>query len=485
MIPDLLPRLRLRRFLLLLIPSAMLIASACSTGNPQDTFDSAGPVADDQAGLFRFIFWFAAVVFVLVEGAVIVITIKYRRKRDDEMPAQTHGNTKLELTWTFIPALIIIAIAIPTVRGIWDLAEPNTDAPTMSVEAIGHQWWFEFRYPGEEIITANELVVPVGTAVELKLMSQDVIHSFWVPRLAGKVDMVPTRENQMWFQADEAGVYYGQCAEFCGTVHALMRFRVVALPEEEYLAWVDGMHRGPDPLDPESVEAQGSTLFARNCSTCHTINGYNVGSYESEITTQDGRWNGWLSAGEDAAIVSAPNLTHFGTRKTLAAGIRDLTKQNLIEWITNPSDIKPGTRMQEHAAVYKDSNGNVGRANLTNEEVAAIADYLLSLKPGTQPVVETPDTPVDPVAAGMATFNANCTGCHNTSADRLVGPGLAGIGTRAETRVDGLDADAYITQSIREPGAYVVDGYPNAMTPFTGLSNEEVSNLIAYLKTLN
>jgi cytochrome c oxidase subunit 2 len=167
MLSDLLPRLRLRRTLLLLIPAAMLFASGCATGNPQDTFSPAGPVADEQAALFKFVFWIAVVVFVLVEGAVIYITLRYRRKSDEEMPAQTHGNTKLELTWTFIPALIIVAIAIPTVRSIWNISDPKLEGPTMTVEAIGHQWWFEFRYPAEEIITANELRVPVGTNIQL------------------------------------------------------------------------------------------------------------------------------------------------------------------------------------------------------------------------------------------------------------------------------------------------------------------------------
>lgn len=483
MLPDLLPRIRFSRLLLLLIPAAMLIASACSTGNPQDTFDTAGPVADDQAALFKFIFWIAVVVFVIVEGAVIFITLKYRRKSDDEMPAQTHGNTKLEVTWTIIPALIIVAIAIPTIQMIWDLNEPNVEGPSINVEAIGHQWWFEFRYPGEEIITANELVVPVNTNVLLQLESQDVIHSFWVPKLAGKVDMVPTRENEMWFNASEPGVYFGQCAEFCGLVHALMRFRVIALPQEEYDAWVQGMHRAPDAPEPGSTEAEGATLFAQNCSMCHSTNGYAVGSYEAEIASQESRWDAWLADIEGSALVSAPNLTHFGNRTTIGAGIEDLDEQTLIDWIIDPSRIKSGTRMQEHAFVYNTSNGH---ANLTNEQVSAIADYLFSLKPGTQPVVETPEPTGTPEEIGEALFASNgCSACHSTGSNAVVGPGLAGIGDRAGSRVAGLDADAYISQSVREPGAFIVDGFTNSMSSFAGLSDAEVTNLIAYLKTLN
>jgi cytochrome c oxidase subunit 2 len=463
----------------------MLFASGCATGNPQDTFSPAGPVADEQAALFKFVFWIAVVVFVLVEGAVIYITLRYRRKSDEEMPAQTHGNTKLELTWTFIPALIIVAIAIPTVRSIWNISDPKLEGPTMTVEAIGHQWWFEFRYPAEEIITANELRVPVGTNIQLKLGSQDVIHSFWTPRLAGKVDMVPTRDNQMWFKADEPGEYYGQCAEFCGIIHAMMRFRVIAVPEDEYLAWVDGMRRAPDAPAAGSTEAQGATLFTANCSTCHTTNGYALGSYEREIAAQDSRWNGWLASGDDAAIVSAPNLTNFGQRQTFAAGIRDTNKANLIEWITDPSQIKQGTRMQAHAVVYDTPDH---KANLTPDEVSAIADYLLSLVPGTSAATPTPVPGGDPVAAGMALFQANaCSGCHSTGTNTIVGPGLAGIGDRAATTAPGLNADAYITQSIREPQAFIVEGFsaPSPMPAFGSLSDTDISNLIAYLKTLN
>ncbi len=459
--------------------------AGCATGNPQDTFDTAGPVAEDQANLFKFIFWIAVVVFVIVEAGIIWITLKYRRRSDSEMPAQTHGNTKLELTWTFIPTVIIVAIAIPTVISIWDLAEPPADEPVMTVEAIGHQWWFEFRYPEEEIVTANELRVPVGKNVVVKLESQDVIHSFWVPKLFGKVDMVPTRENELWFRADEPGVFFGQCAEFCGVAHALMRFRVIAEPAEDYEEWVAGMRRPPAP--PSGGAVAGQTLFAANCSSCHTIDSYREGSYQSEVALQEGRWNGWLADIENSRVVSAPNLTHFGTRLTLGAGIRDLDRAQLIDWIDDPGNIKPETRMQDHGALYQTANG---RANLSAAEIADIADYLLTLVPGDEDAPE-PTGPTggtgggDPVAVGQATFATSCSACHNTSAATLVGPGLAGIGDRAGSTVPGQTAEEYIRESIVNPTAFVVDGFGPVMPAFPQLSADEINGLVAYLKTLN
>ena len=482
MLFNLLPRFPRRRLLLLAIPALTAFISACATGNPQDTFDTAGPVAEDQANLFKFIFWIAVVVFVIVEFGIIWITLKYRRRSDSEMPVQTHGNTKLELTWTFIPTLIIIAIAIPTVIAIWDLAEPPADEPSMQIEAVGHQWWFEFRYPGDEIITANELHVPVGKNVVVKLEAEDVIHSFWVPKLFGKVDMVPNRENELWFRADEPGVFFGQCAEFCGISHALMRFRVIAHPEDEYNEWVAGMRRPPVALAEGSSAAQGQTLFAQNCSSCHGIQSYRAGAYQAEITRQAGNWSAWLADIENSRLVSAPDLTHFGLRTTLAAGITDLDRASLIDWIDDPRNLKPGTRMQLHAAVYQTDDGT---ANLTETEVAAIADYLLALVPGDadEPVNGGGGT-TDPVEVGQALFASNCTACHSTGSDTRVGPGLAGVGDRAGTRVDGLSADDYIKQSLREPNAYLVDGFAGGMQAFTTLTDEEIDGLVAYLKTL-
>jgi cytochrome c oxidase subunit II len=474
----------LRPALLLLVPVAIALLAACTPENNQSTFGTAGPVAKDQAWLFSFIFWIAAVVFILVEGAIVYIAIRYRRRSDsDKLPYQTHGNNRLEITWTIIPIFILAAIAIPTLIGIWEQQAdvPRDQGDILSVEAIGHQWWFEFRYPDHEIITANELHIPVGRPVAFKLESQDVIHSFWVPKIAGKVDMVPLNDNYMWMIGDEVGTFYGQCAEFCGIAHAHMRFRVIVHTEEDFLAWAEGMHTAPDAPVAGSPEALGKNLFAANCSSCHTSDSTAPGSYEREISSQQARWNGWISDIENSGIVSAPNLTHFGTRSTLAAGLTDLNQETLEDWIDNPESIKIGTRMQKHAAVYNMKDGD-GTANLTADEVSDIATYLLSLKPGSSTAGATVDTggPVD----GAEVFASNCTSCHSTGVDEKVGPGLAEVGGRAGSRVNGLSTDEYLEQSLREPKAFIVDGYPDLMPEWGHLGDDSIDALITYLKTL-
>jgi cytochrome c oxidase subunit 2 len=475
----------LRTVLLLIVPAIAGLLAACTPNNNQSTFGTAGPIASDQADLFIFIFWIAAVVFILVEGAVIYAAIKYRqRSSSDKLPYQTHGNDKLEITWTIIPVLILLAIAIPTLTGIWEQQNgaPSDKGEVLNVEAIGHQWWFEFRYPDHEVITANELHIPVNRPVGFKLESQDVIHSFWVPKIAGKVDMVPLNDNYLWMMGDEVGEYYGQCAEFCGIAHAHMRFRVIVDTEENFNAWIAGMHTAPDAPDTGSPEASGKSLFAGNCSSCHTNNSTSPGSYAQEVSSQQARWNGWVSDIENSAIVSAPNLTHFGTRSTLAAGIKDLNQESLVEWITDPSTIKIGTRMQDHAAIYNTADG---KAKLTADEISDIAAYLLSLKPGSGTGNEISDTSSDGDVDAVEIFVTNCSACHSTGDDKIVGPGLAGVGDRAGSRVDGLSADEYLEQSLREPDAFIVDEFtPGLMPNWEKLGDDSIDALITYLKTL-
>lgn len=472
----------LRTALILLVPLAIVLLAACTPDNNQSTFGTAGPIAKDQADLFKFIFWIAAIVFVLVETAVIYIAIRFRRRSDnDKLPHQTHGNNRLEIAWTILPVLILAVIAIPTLTDIW--AQQNTVpedlGEVLNVEAVGHQWWFEFRYPNHEVITSNELHIPVNRPVAFKLESQDVIHSFWVPKIAGKVDMVPLNDNFMWMISDEVGEYYGQCAEFCGIAHAHMRFRVIVHEEADFQAWINGMHTAADAPIAGSPEASGKNLFAANCSSCHTNDSTTPGSYAREINSQQARWNGWVSDIENSGIVSAPNLTHFGTRNTIGAGLKDLTQESLEGWIADPSSVKIGTRMQKHAAVYDTADG---KANLTPAEVSDIATYLLSLKPGTAPTGAVIDTVG---ADGAEIFATNCTSCHSTGEDTIVGPGLAGIGERAALRVDSMSAEDYLEQSLIAPAAYVVDGFPAVMPEWSYLGDKSIDALVDYLKTLN
>jgi|TARA_B100001971_G_C18215788_1_gene553734 cytochrome c oxidase subunit 2 len=367
-------------FIALITFANLLIVSGCTPNDPQSTFGIGGPIARQQADLFILIFWVAVIVFILVEGALVYVLFRYRHKKNDTLPYQSHGNTKLEIIWTIIPAVILAIIAVPTVKGIWDQQSgvPLDSGSPLIVEAIGHQWWFEFRYPDLEISTANELHIPVNRPISFKLQSEDVIHSFWVPKLAGKVDMMPLNDNYMWFIAEEPGMYYGQCAEFCGIAHALMRFRVIAESEIDFENWIDGMHT-PPALPRNDSEKNGKTLFTQQCSMCHTIDSYAPGSYAREITSQAERWTSWVNDTENSPKVSAPNLTHFGLRSTIGAGLKEFSTENpdnLIKWIKDPSKIKIGTRMQKHANIYKG-----GEANLQDEEIEDLANYLLSQKP--------------------------------------------------------------------------------------------------------
>ena len=357
--------------------SLLLFVIACNSDSPQSTFDPHGPIAELQNNLFMFTFWIAVVVFIIVEGGILYLTFKYRKK-DDKLPVQTHGNLKLEITWTIIPAIIVVIIAIPTVLAIWETQVMPEEEDSLVIEAVGHQWWFEFKYPTEEVVTANELHLPEDKDVIVNLRSQDVLHSFWIPKIAGKVDMVPNHKNQLYIKADEPGLYYGQCAEFCGIAHAMMRFRVIVHTPEDYQNWLDEMRTPPAKLASGSDEDEGRKLFVGNCSMCHTYDSYKKGAYIKEITSQYNRWEEWKNDKENSAIVSAPNLTHYGNRITLAAGIKENNLENLVKWIENPDEIKIGTRMKNHASIYRDEN------ELSNEQINQIAKYLLSLKPSQE-----------------------------------------------------------------------------------------------------
>jgi cytochrome c oxidase subunit 2 len=304
----------------------------------------------------------------------VIVVLRFRAKPGQtEVPKQIHGSTKLEILWTAIPIAILIAIAVPTVKANF-FTMGRLENPDMTIKVVGHQWWFEFQYPDKSIKTANELIIPVGKKVQVELTSDDVIHSFWVPQLAGKTDVIPNRLNHMWLQADEEGLYYGQCAEFCGDSHAKMRFRVKVVSEQEYTAWVETRVAQQKSL-PESNDADiaaGRALFEGkvsvgtnkttgkpipkvNCASCHAIDG----------TTAQGK--------------TAPNLSNVGARSTVAAGILEnygadgkfdanLQAENLKKWIRNPVEFKPGTIMPSHP-----------ESKLTDTELNQIVKYLQSL----------------------------------------------------------------------------------------------------------
>jgi cytochrome c oxidase subunit II len=364
--------------LVLGVAALAVIAVACAPHASQDTLKPAGPYAEKIDRLFVPIFWFAVVpIFVLVEGLLIWVSLRYRHRkgRPAGIPPQIHGNTRLEIAWTILPAVILAGVAVPTVATIWDLSAKPTAANVMNVDVLGHQWWWEFRYRDQKIDTANVMHIPVGVPVYVRLCSAGsgfsgpapndcqadlpvpstlggaVIHSFWVPQLAGKQDVVPDRSNTLVLEAEHPGVFTGQCAEFCGLSHAYMRFKVVAQSAPDFDQWVRDQQA--EAAQPTGLAAQGAGIFAQTCTRCHTINGL-----------KDAQGNPVPGA------IEGPNLTHLMSRDCFAGCIYDVNTENLIKWVSNAPERKPGSLMP--SGLYD--------LGLTPDQVRAVVAYLETLK---------------------------------------------------------------------------------------------------------
>lgn len=322
-----------------LLAAAVLVSTGCA-GDPQSSFAGDGTVSERINELFFPIGLIAIAILIGVEAAIIYIVIRFRRRDTDTMlPRQTHGSTRLEIAWTIAPTVLMIGVGVPTIITVFDLADAPDDA--MEIRVVANQWWWEFEYPEFDFVTANEMHIPVDRPVKLLLESNDVIHSFWVPRLAGKTDVIPNRNNTMWLDAKEPDVYAGQCAEFCGLSHALMRFLVIAEEPDDFDEWVELQQS--DAITPADSDAlQGMEFFGTTCGVCHTVKG------------------------TDAGGQVGPNLTHFADRQTLAAGVLERTPENIARWLRNPQDVKPGAKMP-----------NLG---LSDEEIRILTAYLQSLE---------------------------------------------------------------------------------------------------------
>lgn len=318
--------------------SGTLLLTACSrTRLQQDSLSPAGPIARREDSLFWVVLWIAVAVFVLVEGLLVVSALRFRHRPGRPIPRQIHGNSRLELAWTIAPAVLLAGIAIPTIGTIFSVAAKPADALPVSV--IGHQWWWEFDYPTYGIKTANELHIPAGRPVYLTMTSTDVIHSFWVPRLAGKQDVEPGRTNNLTIQADRPGRYFGQCAEFCGVSHANMRLRVFADSASNFAAWVRNQQQRAQPPPPATL----AIMQAKGCGGCHTING--VQGFVGQI---------------------GPNLTHFASRTTFAGSTFLNNPVNLRHWLADPPGVKPGADMPD--------------LRLTERQIDTLIAYLQSRK---------------------------------------------------------------------------------------------------------
>jgi cytochrome c oxidase subunit II len=332
-----------------------LTAAACAANAPQDALSPSGPVARQEDNLFKPVFWIAAGVFFLVEGGLIYLSVRFRRRSDSDAPKQIHGNKRLEIIWTILPAALLAGIAIPTVLTIFDVAAKPVGANIVHVNVTGHQWWWEYEYTdfktpdGTTLKTANELVIPTGRWVYLTMTSKDVIHSYWIPKLAGKQDVIPNRITHLKLRADAPGVYRGQCAEFCAISHANMRARAIAQSPADFDNWVQGqLQPAPMPTDP-----QVTARFQQTCAQCHTVRGIpNVGG------------------------AVGPDLTHLGSRTSFGGSTFELTAANLARWLDNPTAMKPLTGTFPND-INRPSMPDYG---MSPSEIDAIVAYLMSLK---------------------------------------------------------------------------------------------------------
>lgn len=323
---------------------------------PHTVLNTAGPVADSERFLFYIILGIATTIFVIVEGLLIYSIVRYRSRPGMPNPRQNHGNIRVEVLWTVIPALILFVILGVTIQGLFQVSTVPPDKNAITVEAIGHQWWWEFYYPQYNITTADSLHAPVGTVVNVELYSNNVIHSFWIPALTGKTDDIPGHNNTKWFKADKPGVYYGECAEFCGAQHAHMAFNaVIDSSRDEFNTWVTTQQQAAVAPAPGSLEAAGATIFNGVCTTCHGIVGHGAAGNDNKYIT--GYQDPKVACDDpNKACLVGPNLTHFASRNLIAGGVlvhnrdqcldpNNLTNCNLAKWLANPQGIKPGNDM--------------------------------------------------------------------------------------------------------------------------------------------
>jgi cytochrome c oxidase subunit II len=330
-----------RRRLLRGALSLTLALGGCAWDTPMSTVVPRSDVARAILHVYGIITWVTLGIGLLVGIALAWVIVRFReRPGAAALPTQIRGHSLLEIAWTIAPAIVLLVIAIPTIQVIFRTqAAPPRDA--LQVRVLGRQWWWEFRYPTLEVVTANELHVPAGQPVALTLDGPDVIHSFWVPMLGGKRDVVPGRLNRLIFTAETPGEYRGQCAEFCGVSHANMGMRVIVDAPDAFARWVAAQKA--EPAEPAAgPAADGKAIFARSaCVGCHTIRGVSSG-------------------------VLGPDLTTFGSRRTLAAGLLPVTVDTVAAWLKNPTALKPDAKMPP--------------LGLTDEQARAVATYLIGLK---------------------------------------------------------------------------------------------------------
>ncbi|HEX6316872.1 MAG TPA: cytochrome c oxidase subunit II [Gemmatimonadaceae bacterium] len=427
------PRPR-HQYLFAIAAALPLLLAACSNSQyPNTTFTHLTDMNRDSTSLWNLMIWLGIGVFVLVEVLLIYVMIRYRRRPNDAEPEHVHGNTALELTWTILPAFVLAIIAVPTVQQIWKY-QSGAPANALQIDVIGRQWWWEFRYPEQNIVTANELYIPTGRPVNFTLRSNDVIHSFWIPNLGGKRDLMRNRTNFLWFTPDSVGTqaFNGSCNEYCGTSHANMRFRAYTVSPDEFDRWVAGQQANavfpaatatPATTTPPAGGAAAATpvsaqtppavaapvsapgyVFPSEQLPAHVVPDTPIPAgltIDDAVLAAGDPQRGFEQYSRSACIgchrirgnpaspgVIGPDLTHFGSRHTLAAGLYPNDARHLALWIKNARKMKPqfmGSAtmptlgMGEFDPITK-ATVTAGLGGLTDQQIADIVAYLLSLK---------------------------------------------------------------------------------------------------------
>jgi cytochrome c oxidase subunit II len=346
----------LRHWLRRILPGAMaaaVFAFWCGIAlaeGPQSTpsiFAPASTPAAEIQKLSLFVLEITGAIFVVVGGLLTFVVIRFRERDtdDDREPAQIYGSNQIELAWTVIPVLIVVVLFLTTARMIFAIQDAPKPKQAVDVTVVGHQFWWEYRYPELGIVAANELHVPLSSTADpkptfLKLLSADVDHSYWVPQLSGKIDLIPNHPNELWIDPIHPGLYVGQCAQFCGVEHAKMLLRVYVDTPDQYAAWIKNQQQ---PGVQDSSVADGRRVFeTQACMNCHAVRG----------SAATGRFG--------------PDLTHLASRDTLASGIVPNTKENLRQWIKDPDSFKPGSLMPA--------------MQLSDQQLDQLTAYLATLK---------------------------------------------------------------------------------------------------------
>jgi cytochrome c oxidase subunit II len=339
-------RFAVQIIVLLCVPVGALANPADRSLSPTNIFAPVSTPAHSIIALSLFVLAVTAGIFAIVFSLLVYCVARFGKPADDDgrEPPQVYGSNQVELAWTVIPVLIVVVLFLATARVIASIQKAAQPRNAIQVIAIGHQFWWEYRYPGLNVVTANELHIPVSdsthpTPTFITLLSADTDHSFWVPRLDGKTDLIPNHPNTMWIDPQLTGLYLGQCAQYCGTQHAKMLLRVYVQPRQEFDRWVEQQSQ---PAQTSTPVSEGQRIFETTaCINCHAVTG----------TVADGRFG--------------PDLTHLMSRETIASGAAPNTRENLRLWIKNPDSIKPGSKMPA--------------MGLSDHQLDAVTDYLTTL----------------------------------------------------------------------------------------------------------